>query len=59
MTKAQKARIDRRNSRPFIHVYPATTNLPARVVLNIPKSATRKQIVQALSLIPDLHVREL
>ena len=48
MNKAQKARIDRRNARPYTITYPATDNLPVQVVLHIPATAKRKQIVQAL-----------
>lgn len=59
MSKAQKARIDRINARPFITTYPATGNCPELHVLTVPKGATRKQILRVIDLLPNVIAREL
>lgn len=57
--KRQKSRIERNNARPFITTYPATENVPALHVLSIPKGASKRSIKQAISLLPNVKVRDL
>lgn len=61
MTKAQRDAIQRRNNRPYMHIYPSTTNLYEQIVLSIPKGAKRKDVIQAMmdvaAHIPGLTVK--